>query len=163
MAHILSLQTVKGIPAHAPHGTAPRGFKGLLVDKGERYGAAAVFGFSKGYFGQKFIWKGHGADAWLGVGALLVSAVLASASNGKSRAAAHFERVGDAGLMSAIGSLSAAYGLEKGGSHVAVVKTGKAGVHGIAGGDVVGAIAAAKNGPYLTPDTIENFAQAAPR
>jgi hypothetical protein len=152
-------RTAKGTFHNPPHGTSKRGWKGFLVDKGERYGAAAFFGFSKGYFGNKFLWKGHGLDAWIGLGALLVSTGLTAYSNGSSRFAPHLERIGDAGLMSAIGSLSAAYGLEKAGSKVAVVKTG-AGKKIAGTEDVLGAIAAAKAGPYLSQDVLNNFAGA---
>ncbi len=144
------MHVVKNVPRHLPHGTARRGISGLLVDKGERYGAAAAFGYAKTYYGQRFIWRGHGADLWLGVGSLLLASIAAAATSGRSGLSDHLERLGDAGVMSAIGSIAASYGLEHSG--------GKAAVHKVKGMDVLGAIAAAKAGPFLTPEAMANFA-----
>ncbi len=153
---------VKKVPGHLPRGTGGRGLTGVVVDKAERYGAAALFGYSKGKYGPKFVWKGHGADMWIGVGSLAAATILSVLSNGRSHAAEHLERIGDAGVMSAIGSIAASYGLEHAGMKVATMQTKPAGMHGIYG-DVVGAIAGAKAGPYLTPERIAEFAAAGGR
>lgn len=160
------MNRIKSIPQHLPYGTAHKGLKGVIVDKGERFAAAAAFGYSKGYYGDRFIWKGHGADLWLGVGALGL-ATLASMFGGHKAGeyAEHLERVGDAGVMSAIGSLAAAYGLEKAGHtvHVTAAPAGgkklpaKTATQGIAG-DVLGMIPGAKAGPYLSNDQMMAFA-----
>lgn len=156
MASIMNY--VKKIPQNLPRGTGGRGLGGVLTDKIERYGAAGGFGYAKGYFGNKFVWKGHGADLWLGVGALAASTLLTVTSNGRSNLAEHLERIGDAGVMSAIASVAASYGLEHAGHKVAVVNTNVP--RTVSHGDILGAIAAAQAGPYLTPDKIANFANA---
>ncbi|HUK34400.1 MAG TPA: hypothetical protein VLV86_10835 [Vicinamibacterales bacterium] len=148
----------KSVPGHLPTGTShKRGIAGLLVDKGERYGASAAFAFSKTYYADKFIWKGHGADMWLGVGSLAAATLLSIYSGGRSHWCDHLERIGDAGVQSAVSSLAAAYGLQKAGSHVAVVRPAGAkptAMHG----DIVGAISGAKPGPFLTPEQVKNYA-----
>lgn len=161
MASIKGLvKGVKKAPQHLPHGTSKKtGIKGFLFDKGERVAFASGFGFAKGYYGDKFIWKGHGADAWLGVAGWLGYMIACGVGGKAMHLADHLERFGDAGVMSAANSYFAAVGLEKSGSKVAVVKPNKApGVHGIMG-DVLGAIAGAKQGPYLSVDRIANFSQ----
>lgn len=145
---------VKKVPGNLPRGTGGRGITGVIVDKGTRFGAAAAFGYSKGRYGQKFVWRGHGADLWIGAGALAAATLLSVLSNGRSHLAEHLERVGDAGIMSAIGSVAASYGLEHAGMKVATVQTKPTGIHG----DVLGAIAGAKAGPYLTPERVAEFA-----
>lgn len=146
---------------HLPHGTAPRGgWKGVLLDKGERYGAAFAFGAAKGYYGERFIWKGHGIDLWAGVGLTLGSAVMRAWSYGGSRLAPHMERIGDAGVMSALGTLGASWGLSKAGRTVAVLTPGKnvrPGTRAM-GGYAIGAIGPAPSGPFLSAEEIANYA-----
>lgn len=149
-------------PRNWPSGTSKhRGFKGFAIDKGQRAVFAGAFGYAKGYYGEKFIWKGHGADLWLGVGAFLLSSFFNTYSSGSSSIAKTLERVGDAGVMSAANSYGAAMGLEKSGNKVAVITEPGMGLsrrHQISG-DIVGAIAGAKAGPYLTPEAVANFAK----
>lgn len=145
------------VPHELPHGTAKSGFMGTLVDKGERYVAAFGFGAAKGYYGEQFIWHGHGADLWLG-GAAMATALFLDmfGGHGAQKLATHLERVGDAGLMSAIGSLGASWGLGKAGHQVAVLPAGgkkPAQIHGI------GAVPGAKAGPFLSPQEIANWGQ----
>jgi len=149
------VRKIMKVPHELPHGTARSGFLGTLIDKGERYGAAFGFGAAKGYYGERFIWRGHGADLWLG-GAALGGALLLDMFGGAKAAklATHLERIGDAGLMSAIGSLGAHFGLEKAGHQVAVLPSGAkkpAQIHGI------GAVPGAKAGPFLSPQEIANW------
>lgn len=158
------MKRIKSIPEHLPIGTAHgHSLKSAIVDKGERYGAAFGFGLAKGYYGNQFIWKGHGADLWLGVGSLGVATVLSMFGGKKAgQLAEHLERVGDAGVMSAINSLGAAYGLQKAGHSVVRTGTPKAAapaVHGLYG-DVIGSIPGAKAGPYLSNADLTRFADA---
>lgn len=118
------LSTVKKVPANLPHGTAVRGFKGTLVDKGERFTAAYVFGAIKGYYRERAVFKGYGLDLWVGAGALLGSAVLSAATNGRSGLADHLERVGDQGVASYLNSMGASWGAKKAGRQVAVLTPG---------------------------------------
>ncbi len=168
MAFSLS-KKISNVAAKLPHGTAPqgRGFKGVFVsvatDKVERYGAALAFGAAKGYYGEKFVFKGHGADAWIGAGALLVGTLASAFSNGNSKLAPHLERIGDAGVMSALGSLGAAWGMQKAGRSVALLSPGKNVRTAVGPGarqSVVGYIPQAMGGAYLTQDEISRFASA---
>lgn len=146
----------KGTVSNLPHGTASRGFKGVAIDKGERFAAAFAFGAGKGFYGDKFIWKGHGADLWLGGAALLGSAVLTTFTGGRSGLASHLERVGDAGVMSALNSLGAAWGLDKAGRSVHVSSPGKNALP--KSSTVLGHLPQAMGGAFLTQDEIQRFA-----
>ena len=156
------LKTLKAIPKNLPHGTMPErsGFKGVLIDKGERFGAAFAYGAAKGYYGERFIWRGHGLDAWTGAGALLVGSFLNAATGGHSALAPHLERIGDAGVMSALGSLGAAWGMERAGRAVHVLAPGKnAAAPGLPKkSTVLGYIPQAMGGSYLTADEIARYA-----
>lgn len=158
------MKRIKSIPQHLPVGTAHgKGIKAVVIDKGERFGAAFGFGLAKGYYGDRFIWKGHGADLWLGVGALGAATVLSMFGGRKAnQLGEHLERVGDAGVMSALSSLGAAIGLEKAGHSVVRTSGAKAkpvaAVHGIYG-DVIGSIPGAKAGPFLSDSDLARFAQ----
>ncbi len=144
------LAKMKKIPKELPHGTASSGLKGVLIDKGERYGAALAFGYAKGHYYDRFLWKGHGADMWIGVGGLLASAMLNAFSGGRSRLAPHIERIADAGVMSALNTLGTAWGAEK--------RTGGA-LPGPKVKGMIGAIPPAMGGAYLTPEQIAAFAK----
>lgn len=149
---------IKQVPKNLPHGTERVGIKGTLVDKGERYGAAFAFGAAKGYYGEKFLFKGHGLDLWIGGATLAASVALNVVTNGHSSIAAHLERVGDAGVMSAIGSLGAAWGLDKAGRSVHVLTPGKNASAGGPKKTIVGHIPPAVAGNYLSADQIANYA-----
>lgn len=157
------MNRVKSVPRHLPtgtalhHGSTMSVLKATVVDKGERYGAAAAFGAAKGYYGEKFIWKGHGADLWIGGAALALSVGLEVFAGGRSKIAPHIERIGDAGMMSAISSLATAWGMGKAGRSVAITSPGKNAK--LPGRQVVGGIAPAAPGAYLSANDIANFAQ----
>lgn len=147
------------IPKHAPHGTAEYdGIAGFALDKGERYAAAAAYGALKGYYGERFLFKGHGLDLWTGAGLTIGAAVLNALSYGRSSLAPHIERIGDAGMMSALNSLGAHWGMGKAGRSVAVLNAGKNTKSLPGKQSVVGEIPAAAKGAYLTADQIANFA-----
>jgi hypothetical protein len=153
---------VTSLPRNMPHGTARPGFQGFLVDKGTRWGAAAAFGYAKGYLGDKFLWRNHGIDMWTGAtltGIVALANIFSPRYRGSAMMATA-ERVGDAGLMSAFGSLGAYYGMQQAGRSVAVVSPGKNGPKKQLGpaGDFIGVIPAAAKGSYLTADQIARFA-----
>ncbi len=150
------LKKMKSIPSHLPTGTAKSGLVGFAIDKGERYGAAFAYGAAKGYYGPSFLWRGHGLDLWTGAALTIGSAALNAFTSGRSNLADHMERIGDAGMMSALGSLGAAWGMEKAGRSVAVVSPGKGKT--VSHGDVLGAIPAAMGGAFLSADDIAQFA-----
>lgn len=150
------IQKVMSARHHLPHGTAPRNTMGILLDKGERYGAAFAFGAAKGYYGERFIWKGHGIDLWAGAGLTLGSALVGAFTGGRSKLGAHMERIGDAGIMSALGTLGAQWGVAKAGRVVQVVTPGK-NVRRMQG-HVLGAIGPAPAGPFLSAEEIANYA-----
>lgn len=143
------LATTKKVPQHLPHGTAPRGFKGFLTDKGERAALAFAFGAAKGYYYKKFMVKGVPADMLIGGAAWLVSAYLDAGSNGNSKMAEHLERIGDAGVSSYLNSMGASWGAKKAG-RVPPILGGRS--------TVLGYISPAVAGAYLSPDEIANFA-----
>lgn len=140
---------------HPGHGVHGHGVLGFLVDKGERYAATAAFGYAKGYYRERFLWKGYGADVWLGAAFTLAGAVLNARSGGNSKAGQHFERIGDAGIQAAIHSWTVGKGTEHAGRVVAVTEQGK----NLSGksSTVLGAIPEAKGGDYLTADEIAYF------
>lgn len=142
--------TAKKTLSNPPHGTAQRGFKGFLMDKGERVAAAYAFGAAKGYYREKFMFRGVGLDAVIGTGAWLASAALNAVSGGRSGMAEHLERIGDAGLSSYANSMGASWGAKKAGRTVAVLPGGKS--------TVLGYISPAVAGAYLSADEIAHFA-----
>ena len=142
-----------------PHGTAPRSFGGVAIDKGERLLGAYGVGYAKGYYGERFIWKGHGLDMWGGVGSYALSALLSvfGGSSGR-RAAVHLERFGDVGLQSALGSIGASMGSRAAGRAVQVISTGK-NVRAMGPkSTMLGYIAPAMGGAALDADAIANYA-----
>lgn len=143
------LATAKKTLANPPHGTAQRGFHGFVVDKGERFAAAYAFGAIKGYYRERAMFKGFGADLWVGGGALVASAVLTVLSGGRSGAAPHLERIGDAGVSSYLNSMGISWGAKKAGRTV---------VLGLGHSTVLGYIPPAVGGAYLSADEIAHFA-----
>lgn len=152
------MQKIKSIARNPPHGTAPHGWlRGFVVDKGERYGAALGFGFLKGYYAEKFIWKGQPGELWIGAGATVFSALLQAFGRGASRLAPHLERVGDAGMQGWLNSMGANWGMKKAGRQVAFLP-GSAGAKKRAiAGETVGEIPAAMGGAYLTDEEMARF------
>lgn len=147
-------------PANLPHGTAPRGIKGVLVDKGERYGAAYALAFSKTYFGNKFIFQGQGADLWIGVLSMLgvVAANVGIGGSTLSRLAPHLERIGDAGIISAVSSLGAQYGMKKAGLQANLLPASPGGKKAIKGDDdILGMVPGSDASAFLSDSQMMNF------
>ncbi len=141
-------------------GAGPLGF---VVDKGERYAGALAFGAAKGYYRERFVWKGYGGDLWLGASLTLGSALLQIFSGGRSQIAPHAERLGDAGVMSYLNSIGAAWGNKKAGRIVQVLEGGRPSpaLSSAAAAPVLGAIPPAMGGAVLTADEIARYS--APR
>lgn len=155
---------LKSVPQHLPHGTAPRGIVGVVVDKGERFGAALAFGFVKGKYRSQAVWKGYGADLWIGVGATLAAVGFNAFSGGRSGVASHLERIGDAGISSYLNSIGAALGNRQAGRTIMVVEAGKqnpalAARTGVQG-TVLGEIPRSVGGVYLDKKEISDFLNA---
>jgi hypothetical protein len=134
---------------------------GFVVDKVERFGAALAFGYAKGYYhpGNKFTYRGLGKDLWVGAGLHVAAVGLTMFSEGRgpmSDAAAHLERIGDAGISSYLNSLGAAMGYKK-----ATASAAPAALPAASSPPLLGAIPAAMGGAYLTADEIAHFS--APR
>jgi len=138
-----------------PHGTERAGLKGVIVDKGERYGASLAYGYLKGYYREKFMFKGYGLDLWTGVGALVASAAATIMSGGRSSLAPHLERIGDAGVSSYLNTIGSSLGASKAGRSAVVVDQAK-----LPGkkASVLGMIPQAMGGSYLTQDELAHFA-----
>ncbi len=152
------MQHAKNHPlsARPSHGVNGYGLKGFVVDKGERYGAAAGFGYLKGRFGEKFMFRGQGYDLWLG-GILGIAAVGLNAwTGGHSSIAPHLERVGDAGMSSWFNSYFTAMGMRHGGTSVAVLSEGKGKKRWLSG-YAIWALPPAGVGAYLTPQEMANW------
>jgi hypothetical protein len=149
---------LKRVVKELPHGTAPANFKGVLVDKGERYAAAFAFGAAKGYYGDRWSFKGYSADIVIG-GGLLVASAFSKAFGVGTKLASHAERIGDAGIMSALTSIGAKWGLEKAGAsvHLSHPKSAAAPLPAKPA-QVVGHIPAAMGGNFLTPEQIAHYA-----
>lgn len=153
------------LPMRIGYGVDGHGVMGFAVDKGERYAAAWAFGAAKGYWREKAVWKGAGMDLWLGGALTLVSAGLQVFSYGRSRVAPHLERLGDAGIMSYLNSVGAAWGNKKAGRIVQVIEGGRTlpslPVHsGVIGEqDAIGAIPPAMGGSYLTAEEIAAYSE----
>lgn len=116
-------QVMRGPLLPSPMGRAGmdgNGVFGFAVDKGERIGAAFLYGAAKGYYRDSFVWKGYGLDLWTGAAATLASAFLTAYTGGRSRLAPHLNRIGDAGVMSYFNSMGAAWGGKKAGRQVVV-------------------------------------------
>ena len=151
------------LPTRIGYGVNGHGIAGFAVDKAERYAAAAAFGAAKGYWREKTVWAGVGADLWIGAAATLASAGLQAFTYGRSNVAPHLERIGDAGVMSYINSMATAWGTKKAGRVVQVIQGGKnlpgLPVHSgvIGAGESVGAIPPAVHGAYLSAEEIANY------
>ena len=137
------------------------GLSGLVIDKGERYAAAAAFGAIKGYYRERaqFSIAGHSipVDAAAGVGLTLIASVLQVWSGGRSKAACHLNAVGDAGVMSWLGSMGAAWGTQKAGRHVYVTDAGSNPKIPAGMKEIVGALPQAVGGTYLNADEIAAY------
>jgi hypothetical protein len=140
-----------------------RSLAALAVDKGEKYAAAAAFGFLKGYYREKAMFLGQPVDLLAGLGLTVAGAVVNMYSEGRSNIAPHLERIGDAGMMSYFNSMGAAYGNKAAGRVVSVSPAGAMlprGATPVLGElpSVIGEIPPAVAGAYLTADEIARFA-----
>jgi len=124
----------------------------------EKYAAAYGFGFLKGYYRERASFRGVPADLIAGIVGVAGSAVLEVMSNGRSKLAPHISAVGDAGMMSYLGSMGAAMGAKKSGRQVYVLNAGAAKPAALpAGLTAVGALPQAVGGAYLSADEIARF------
>lgn len=129
----------------------------VAVDKVERYGASAVFGFLKGS-GKRYLYKNIPMDAGVGGLLTLLGAYLQIKSHGRSAIAPHLNAVGDAGVMSYFNSMGAAWGAKKSGRKVYVLEAGAKAPAGLKPVDVMGEIPQMVSGAFLSADEIANFA-----
>jgi hypothetical protein len=138
-----------------PHIADRKGISGYLVDKGERYAAAAGFGYIKGAYREQAAYRGVPVDLLAGAGATLLSIVLEAVSGGRSSLSPHLNAVGDAGVMSYLGSMGAAYGAKASGRTIYVLDKGAKKPAALpAGLSAVGLEQATGLGAYLTPEQI---------
>lgn len=143
---------------HVPHVADRRGVAGYLVDKGERYAAAAGFGYLKGAYREKASVRGLPVDLLSGAALTLLAVGLEVWSGGRSALAPHMNAVGDAGLMSYFGSLGAAYGVKTSGRKVYVLDKGAKPPASLPPGmTAVAGIPQAVGGAYLSPEEVAAF------
>jgi hypothetical protein len=141
-----------------PNALDRKGLGGYAVDKAERYAAAAGFGFIKGYYREQAAIKGVPADLLAGILLTGGAAALEMFGKGRSGLAPHLNAVGDAGLMSYLGSMGAAMGAKKSGRQVYVLNAGAAKPAALpAGMTAVGHLPQAVSGAYLSADEIARF------
>jgi len=146
------------ISSNVPHSLERNGFSGYAVDKAERYAAAAGFGFIKGYYRERAAIKGVPADLLAGAGLVGAAMILEVFAKGRSNLAPHLNAVGDAGMMSYLGSMGAAMGAKRSGRQVYVLNAGAAKPAALpAGMTAVGALPQAVSGAYLSADEIARF------
>ncbi len=149
---------ISKMQSSVPHAIERHGLKGYAIDKAERYAAAAGFGFVKGYYREQAAIKGVPADLLAGIGLTAGAALLEVFGKGHSKLAPHLNAVGDAGMMSYIGSMSAAFGAKKSGRQVYVLNAGAAKPAALPPGlTAVGALPQAVGGAYLSADEIARF------
>jgi hypothetical protein len=152
---------INKVTSNVPHSIERRGFSGYAVDKAERYAAAAGFGFVKGYYRERAAVRGVPADLLAGAGLIGAAMVLEVFSKGRSALAPHLNAVGDAGMMSYLGSMGAAMGAKKSGRQVYVLNAGAAKPAALpAGLTAVGALPQAVGGAFLSADQIARFSAA---
>jgi hypothetical protein len=153
------LAKLKSTLTNLPHGTAKRGMMGVAIDKGERLGGSYALAYAKGFYGERFMWKGQGLDMWGGAASYLLSA-LSGVFGGASahKLSPHFERLGDVGIQSWLTSLGASHGSRAAGRAVQVVSPGKNVRQMGPKSTMLGYIAPAMGGAALDADAIANFA-----
>ncbi len=137
-------------------GVSGRGPLGFVVEKGERYGTSLALGMAKGYYGERFTFKGHGYDLWGGAALTVLSTMLTIFSRGRSEAGLHLGRVGDAGMQSWLNSMGAAYGMQHAGRSVAVLAPGNA--QPKIAGDSIGMIPPVTAGAWLDKNDFAKYA-----
>ncbi len=130
--------------------------RSFLMDKAERYAASFGFGYIKGYYRERALFKGYPVDLWVGALATLGGAYLNVSSYGRSGLALHMDRIGDAGVMSYFNSIGAGKGNRDAGRTVQVLEGGKPlgslpGHAGMIGLEPAGA------GAFLTAEDIASY------
>lgn len=142
-----------------PHIADRKGVTGYVTDKVERYAAAAGFGYIKGAYREQAAYRGVPVDLLAGAAATLGAVVLEAIGSGRSSLAPHLNAVGDAGIMSYLGSMGAAYGAKSSGRTIYVLDKGAKKPSALpAGLSAVGAIPQADGlGAYLTPEQILKY------
>jgi hypothetical protein len=167
-------EKIKSVPYNLPHGTAPvnrfdrsheagtvrKSLTGVLVDKGERYGAAWAFGALKGYYADRFMYRGMGYDFWAGIAGLATATLLQTVAGGNSKVALHLERLGDAGLSSYLNSMGAHWGMTKAGRDAKLLPPSGGKKPPAIRGDILGMIPPAMGGSYLNADDIARYSSA---
>lgn len=122
-----------------------------------KYGSAAAFGYVKGTGKRAF----HGVpiDAGVGLAALATSVFLTIKSHGRSIIGSYAGDVADAGIMSYLNSIGAAYGAKSSGRKVYVLEAGAKPPAGLKPVDVMGELPQAVGGSFLSAAEIQNFSQ----
>jgi hypothetical protein len=124
----------------------------------EKYAAAYAFGFVKGYYRERASYRGVPADLIAGIAGVAGAAVLEVMSSGRSNLAPHLSAIGDAGVMSYLGSMGASMGAKRSGRQVYVLNAGAARPGALpAGLTAVGELPQAVGGAYLSADDIARF------
>jgi hypothetical protein len=141
--------------------TPTKALTGFVVERAERYGASYLFGYIKGRYRERAMWRGCGIDLWAGGLLTLTSAWLEIASSGRSLLAPHLIAVGDAGVQSFFNSIGAAHGGKASGRPVYAMNEGAPKVAIPAGmsqvpDTVLGAIGPMPQGAYLSAEELAN-------
>jgi hypothetical protein len=138
-------------------GTALKRNEGPLL-VAEKYAAAYGFGFVKGYYRERAAFRGVPADLLAGIAGVAGAAVLEVMSGGRSAIAPHLSAIGDAGVMSYLGSMGASMGAKRSGRQVYVLNAGAARPAALpAGMSAIGELPQAVGGAYLSADDIARF------
>lgn len=125
----------------------------------EKYGAAYAFGFVKGYYRERASYRGVPADLIAGLVGVGGSALLQAWSGGRSGLAPHLKAVGDAGIMSYLGSMGASLGAKQSGRQVYVLNAGAPRPANLpAGVTAVGHLPQAVSGQFLSQDEMRKYA-----
>lgn len=133
-----------------------RGFAGYVIDKTERWGGAAGFGYMKGYYREKASFHGQPLDKLIGFGLVAAAAGLEVWTGGRSKLAPHLNAVGDAGVMSWLGSKFTGMGGRHSGRTAYVLDAGAVPPKNLPAGlrEVVGMDDPIGGGAYLSADQV---------
>lgn len=145
-----------------PQALVPRSapsYMNMAVDKIERYGAAAGFGYIKGRYRERATFKGQPLELVAGGGALGLAIIDALFLKGKF--APHLNRVADAGLSAYINTRMTALGMKHAGRKIFISQPGAnpqlpAGLQQV---DVLGELDA-MGGAYLSDAEANRFSNA---
>ena len=146
------------------YGLDGHGIGGFVFDKAERHVVfSGGLGLIKGYFRERYIWKGMSGDFWIGGAATALSAFLLAWTGGRSTLAPHLERLGDAGLGAYMNTMATGYGTKLAKRTVKVLQGGRElpGIPSFSGviGESVGEIPPAQRGASLSDDEFARFSQ----